>query len=156
MKSENGITLISLSITMIILLILGGISLTVGNNMIEEAQDKKLTSELNMVQHAILEQYAKYKTTKDISYIKVGNKMELAEVKNIANSIGIELVNIPDSYSNKDYYKLDKLSLLKIGIENTEDEYIVNYISGEVINNTKKHTSDNKALYVRANSFYNE
>lgn len=156
MESNKGITLISLVITMIVLLILGGISLTVGNNMIEEAQDKKLTSELNMVQHAILEQYAKYKTTKDTSYIKVGNKMELAEVKNIANSIGIELVNIPDSYSNKDYYKLDKLSLLKIGIENTEDEYIVNYISGEAINNTKKYTSDNKALYVRANSFYNE
>lgn len=152
MKSNKGITLIALVITMIILLILGGISFTVGNNMIEEAQDKKLVSELNMVQHAILEQYAKYKTTKDASYI-VGNKMELAEVKNIANSIGIELGNIPDSYANKDYYKLDKLSLLKIGIENTEDEYIVNYISGEVINNTKKHTNDNKALYVRANSF---
>lgn len=156
MKSENGITLISLVITIIVLLILSGIGLTMGTNMISTSQDKKLTSELNMVQHAVLEQYAKYKTTKDTSYIKVGNKMELAEVKNIANSIGIELVNIPDSYSNKDYYKLDKLSLLKIGIENTEDEYIVNYISGEVINNTKKHTSDNKALYVRANSFYNE
>lgn len=156
MKSENGITLISLVITIIVLLILSGIGLTMGTNMISTSQDKKLTSELNMVQHAVLEQYAKYKTTKDTSYIKVGNKMELAEVKNIANSIGIELANIPETYSNKDYYKLDKLSLLKIGIENTEDEYIVNYISGEVINNTKKHTNDNKALYVRANSFYNE
>lgn len=156
MKSENGITLISLVITIIVLLILSGIGLTMGTNMISTSQDKKLTSELNMVQHAVLEQYAKYKTTKDTSYIKVGNKMELAEVKNIANSIGIELVNIPDNYSNKDYYKLDKLSLLRIGIENTEDEYIVNYVSGEVINNTKKHTNDNKALYVRANSFYNE
>lgn len=156
MKSNKGITLITLVITMIILLILGGISLTVGNNMIEETQDKKLVSELNMVQHAILEQYAKYQTTKDTSYIKVGNRMELADVKDIARNIGIELVNIPDNYSNKDYYKLDKLSLLKMGIENTEDEYIVNYISGEVINNTKKHTNDNKALYVRANSFYNE
>jgi type II secretory pathway pseudopilin PulG len=156
MKSNKGITLITLVITMIILLILGGISLTVGNNMIEETQDKKLVSELNMVQHAILEQYAKYQTTKDTSYIKVGNRMELADVKDIARNMGIELVNIPDNYSNKDYYKLDKLSLLKMGIENTEDEYIVNYISGEVINNTKKHTNDNKALYVRANSFYNE
>lgn len=156
MKSENGITLISLVITIIVLLILSGIGLTMGTNMISTSQDKKLTSELNMVQHAVLEQYAKYQTTRDVNYIKVGNKMELAEVKNIANSIGVELANIPDSYSNKNYYKLDKLSLLKIGIENTEDEYIVNYISGEVINITKKYTNDNKALYVRANSFYNE
>ena len=156
MKSNKGITLISLVITIIVLLILSGIGLTIGNNMISTSQDKKLISELNMVQHAILEQYAKYKTTKDPSYIKVGNKMELSDVKNIANNMGIELVNIPDSYSNKDYYKLDKLSLLRIGVQNTDDEYIVNYISGEVINNTKKHTNDNKALYVRANSFYNE
>lgn len=156
MKNNKGITLISLVITIIVLLILSGIGLTMGTNMISTSQDKKLISELNMVQHAILEQYAKYQATKDLSYIKVGNKMELADVKKIASNIGIELVNIPDTYSNKDYYKLDKLSLLKIGIENTEDEYIVNYISGEVINNTKKHTNDNKALYVRANSFYNE
>ncbi len=156
MKNNKGITLISLVITIIVLLILSGIGIKMGTNMISTSQDKKLISELNMVQHAILEQYAKYQATKDLSYIKVGNKMELADVKKIASNIGIELVNIPDTYSNKDYYKLDKLSLLKIGIENTEDEYIVNYISGEVINNTKKHTNDNKALYVRANSFYNE
>lgn len=156
MKSNKGVTLISLVITIIVLLILSGIGITMGTNMISTSQDKKLISELNMVQHAILEQYAKYQTTKDTSYIKIGNKMELADVKDIASNMGIELANIPDSYSNKDYYKLDKLSLLKIGIENTEDEYIVNYISGEVINNTKKHTNDNKALYVRANSFYNE
>lgn len=153
MKSNKAITLISLVITIIVLLILSGIGLTMGTNMISTSQDKKLISELNMVQHAILEQYAKYQTTKDSSYIKVGNKMELADVKNIASNMGIELVNIPDSYSNKDYYKLDKFSLLKIGIENTDDEYIVNYISGEVINNTKKYTKDNKALYVRADSF---
>lgn len=155
MKSNKGVTLISLVITIIVLLILSGIGLTMGTNMISTSKDKKLISELNMVQHAILEQYAKYQKTKDTSYIKIGNKMELADVKDIASNMGIELVNIPDSYSNKDYYKLDKISLLKIGIENTEDEYIVNYISGEVINNTKKHTNDNKALYVRANSFYN-
>ena len=136
MKSNKAITLISLVITIIVLLILSGIGLTMGTNMISTSQDKKLISELNMVQHAILEQYAK-----------------LADVKNIASNMGIELVNIPDSYSNKDYYKLDKFSLLKIGIENTDDEYIVNYISGEVINNTKKYTKDNKALYVRADSF---
>lgn len=156
MRSENGITLISLVITIIVLLILSGIGLTMGTNMISTSQDKKLTSELNMVQHAVLEQYAKYQTTRDVNYIKLGNKMEQDEVKSIANSMGIELANIPETYSNKDYYKLDKLSLLKIGIDNTDDEYIVNYISGEVINITKKYTDDNKALYVRATSFYNE
>lgn len=70
------------------------------------------------------------------------------------SSLGVTLVSIPDTYSNKDYYKLDKASLLEIGITNTDDEFIVNYISGEVINITKMTTSENNALYVRANSFY--
>ena len=49
---------------------------------------------------------------------------------------------------------LDKASLLEIGIRDTDDEYIVNYVSGEVINITKKKTTKGNVLYIRANSFY--
>lgn len=102
-----------------------------------------------------MEQYTKYQTTKNVNYL-VGNKITQSEVSEIANSLGITLVNIPDSYANKDYYKLDKASLLEIGIKDTNDEYIINYVSGEVINITQKTTSKNNALYVRADSFLNE
>ena len=69
--------------------------------------------------------------------------------------LGITLVTIPSGYSEKEraYYKLDKASLLEIGIKNTDDEYVVNYISGEVMNITAKETTEGKALYVRAKSF---
>lgn len=153
MKSQKGITMLSLAITLIILMILSAIGVTIGTNAITTTKDSKLTSELSMVQHAILEQYSKYQTVKDVS-ILVGNKLELSEVQAIAQELGITLVDIPDNYSNKDYYRLDKASLLEIGIKDTDDEYIVNYVSGEVINITKKTTSENKVLYVRANSFY--
>lgn len=152
---SKGITMISLIITIIVLLIISGIGIGFGTNIIEDSKDSKLNSELMIVQHAILEQYTKYNTTKDTSYL-VGNKLDINTVKLIANEMGIELVNIPNTYDKKDYYRLDKASLLDMGIQNSEDEYIINYISGEVINITKKETSRHAPLYIKANSFYNQ
>lgn len=151
-KTQKGITLVSLIITIIILLIISSIGINFGINGINSTKDSKLEAELNMVQHAILEQYTKYKTTKDMVYL-VGNKVSEEQLRQITEELEITLVNIPDTYSNKDYYKLDKASLNKIGIRETNNEYIVNYISGEVINITKKILSDNSPLYTKANSF---
>ena len=151
-KTQKGITLVSLVITIIILLIISSIGINFGINGINSTKDSKLESELNMVQHAVLEQYTKYKTIKDIAYL-VGNKVSEEQLNGVTEELGITLVNIPDTYANKDYYKLAKASLKEIGIQETEDEYIVNYISGEVINITKKKLSNNTPLYTKANSF---
>ena len=152
---QKGITIISLVITIILLLILSSIGIGVGINSIKSTTDSVLTSELIMVQHATLEQYTKYKKTNDKAYL-VGNKMNIEEVKDIANQMGISLVNIPNTYENSDYYKLDKASLIEMGIQNSKDEYIINYITGEVFNITQKATSNHQPLYVKANSFYTE
>ncbi len=152
LKTQKGITIVSLVITIILLLIISSIGINFGINGINSTKDSKLEAELNMVQHAILEQYTKYKTTKDMVYL-VGNKVSEEQLKDITSELGITLVNIPDTYSNKDYYKLDKASLNEIGIRDTYDEYIVNYISGEVINITQKKLSNNNPLYTKARSF---
>lgn len=149
---QKGITIITLVITVIVLMIISGIGITMGTNAIKSTKDNKLTSELVIVQQAILEQYTKYQVTKDSSYL-LGDKVKSEEMNQIAKNLNIQLASIPDTYSNKEYYRLDKASLLEMGIQDAEDEYIVNYISGEVINITKKTTSNN-ALYIRANSFY--
>lgn len=151
-EEQKGITIITLVITVIVLMIISGIGITMGTNAIKSTKDNKLTSELVIVQQAILEQYTKYQVTKDSSYL-LGDKVKSEEMNQIAKDLNIQLASIPDTYSNKEYYRLDKASLLKMGIQDAEDEYIVNYISGEVINITKKTTSNN-ALYIRANSFY--
>lgn len=151
LKNSKGITLSGLAITIIVLTILATVGTTVGITNVREAKDAKLDTELEMVQHAILEQYVKFETTKDVVYL-VGNKLEKSEVDQIAQELDITLVEIPDAYENKDYYKLDKASLKEIGIQNTDDEYIVNYISGEVINITSKK-NDNKPLYTKADNF---
>ena len=152
LKTQKGITLVALAITVIVLLIVSLITVNFGINGISNIKDSRLEAELNMVQHAILEQYTKYKATKNIAYL-VGNKVSQEQLNEISNELGITLVNIPNTYSNKDYYKLDKASLKEIGIQETNDEYIINYISGEVINITQKKLSDNTPLYTKANTF---
>lgn len=155
MSAQKGITIVSLVITVIVLLIISGIGISAGTSSMKTINDSKLVSELEMVQHAVLEQYTKYKTTKD-SYYLLGHKMDIENVKQIANEIGITLVTIPSTYNNSDYYRLDKATLQELGITKTDDEYIVNYISGEVINISKKKNSKNAPLYVKSNSFINE
>lgn len=152
LKSTKGITMIALVITIIVLLILSGIGLTMGLDATKQAQDSKLITELEIVQHAIFEQYTKYKLTKDPSTL-VGLKVDISQVQEIANRMGVTLVSISSTYEPKDYYRLDKASLLALGITNTSDEYIVNYISGEVINITIEKTTKDKPLYTKANSF---
>lgn len=154
--NEKGITIVALIITVIVLLILAGVSINIGLNGMESVENSKLASELNMVQHAVLQQYTKYKTTKDISYIQIGEKITLEQANQYAKEVGVELVSIADTYSNKEYYLLNKESLSSIGIQDSNYEYIINYISGEVMNITVKETSNNSPLYIRANSFNKE
>ena len=153
-NTQKGITLVALAVMIAVLSLISGVGLYLGKEAITQTKDSKLSAELNMVQHAVLEQYTKYKTTRDIDNL-VGQKMDTEEVQTIASRIGVSIVNIPNTYSNADYYKLNKQSLEKIGITNSEDEYIVNYVSGEVINITLEKDNSNNPLYVKANSFIN-
>lgn len=152
LKKEKGITMVSLVITFILLLIISAVGVNMSISGINSAKDSKLSGELQMVQHAVLEQYTKYKTTRNSVYL-VGTKITKEQASNLANEMGITLVNIPDSYSNKDYYKLDKTALEEIGIKDATDEYVVNYVSGEVMNITVKKATNNNPLYTKANSF---
>lgn len=151
-NEEKGITLVSLVIAFVLLLILSLVTINMGISGINSAKDSKLNAELQMVQHAVLEQYTKYKTTKDSVYL-VGNKITKEEAEKLANEMGVTLVNIPDTYLDKDYYKLDKLALEAIGINDSTDEYVINYVSGEVMNITVKKSSNDSPLYTKANSF---
>ncbi len=158
LSNKNGVTLVALAITLVIMAILSVVAINLGTDSIETSRDAKLVSELGIVQHAVLEQYAKYEATKDTSYL-VGDKINKSIVKQIASQLEINLANIPASYANQDYYKLNNESLKKIGIKDAdeyEDIYIVNYVSGEVINMSQLKTSIGSALYVRGSSFVNK
>lgn len=148
-KNEKGITLIALAVMMIVMVIILSITTYSGISSVKESSKKKLTSELEIVQHAVLEVYTKYQIFNDMSYL-VGDKIQSV------NDIPAEYIN---SLKEKDtafssnnrtedsYYKLDENKLKDIGIEESNYEYIVCYKTGEVMNVTVEKTSDGEVLY---------
>lgn len=142
-RENKGITLVALVITIILLLIISGISITGVIRGNKEAKESKLFSELNMVQHAILERYTKAQLTKEeLPGIEINN---IEEVKTIINEMDSEITL---KGKENEYKKLNKEELEKLGITNSTDTYIVNYSTGEVINATIKNTDSGKALYI--------
>ena len=64
-KKNNGITLVALVITIIVLIIIASISITGILQDTDETKDNVAISELGMVQHAILERKTKAQLTKE-------------------------------------------------------------------------------------------
>ena len=150
-RNNKGITLIALVITIVVLLIIASISIIGGIEGAKTAAENKLLTELDMVQHAALQRYTKAQMTKeDVP----GNTIEdINDVKEKVNDINNKISDGNKIYLKgraDEYKKLDKDALKELGITNTEDEYIVNYSTGEVINTTREITDSGKALYIYA------
>lgn len=148
MKQEKGITLIALVITIIVLLILAGIAVTSGTIGIGETEDRKLVTELGIVEHAALERYTKANITKEAYPGTAYQTLEQlkTDISQMKDEIQLQDTNI------ENYYLLKKEDLEELGITNTEDQYIINYKTGEVINQTKQKTTKGKVLYINAKS----
>lgn len=155
-NSENGITLTMLVITIIVILIIAGISISGGIAGIDSANDNKLIADLEKVQHAVTQRYSKFKLTKDKSLL-VGTKVNLSELTDVPESINWRVFQFTNGettpqYPERKYYRLSKSDLESLGFsgEYKGSSYIVNYSSGEVYDEGQKQTSDGKALYKTA------
>lgn len=145
-KNENGITIISLVITIIMMLILASVTITsiVGrNSVVEDAADSNKILELQEVQQAVFETYIKYKRTENEEYI-IGTKCNQELLEQYENEMNITLKDT--TYSK--YYLLNSQNLTKLGLNDSVDSYIVNYEIGEVFNYTTKKTIDGRVLYI--------
>ena len=147
-KENQGITLIALVITIIVLSILIGITLYSGTGAIRQTQQNKLFTELGMVKHAVMERYYQYTITKDVNLL-IGT--EATTVQNIAQSMGVNLLISSPVEIEEKYYELSPIQLKEIGIINTDDTYIVNYKTGEVINKTEE-TINSLPLYIKGSA----
>ena len=147
-RKNNGITLVALVITIVLLLIISGISITGTLRGHKETVSAKQLSELEMVQHAILERNTKAQLTKEEL---PGTEVNITEVQEIIKDINSKT---GDSIELKgtEYKKLEKLDLENLGITSEDDAFIVNYKTGEVINETVRVTNLNKALYIYSKS----
>ena len=141
LKDNKGITLLAIIITIIILLILTSVSIYVGSGSIKTSRNNTLESELEMVQHAVLEKHSQYVMTHNEDFL-VGEKITSDD----------ELVQIEDTFDIKlklqgDYYRLQPSDLAYLGITNVNDTYVVNYDTGEVLNESKVKTDLDRTLY---------
>lgn len=156
MKSQKGITMIALTVTIIVLIILASVGTYSGSNALRDAKENTLMTEIGMIQQPILQNYTKYLMTKNDMYI-VGTPVAYSDVQAIATEMGVNLkitteYTLPDPVDKLEnyYYRLTTEDLKAMGVSQVEDSYIVNYKTGEVLNETLKLTRTGKPLYVYA------
>ncbi len=177
MKNEKGITLIALTITIIVMLILAGITLNSGIYTVSTSQDNIKVSALEVISHAVSEQYIKGMEYNVINVKYDVNNLDakpelligtIVQKNELPEEIQWVLKEQPTTYFYECYYKLDAMALKKLNVDvgvvreaknsseeinandedtSTGDEYIVNYMTGEVYNCTLKVTSEGKPLY---------
>lgn len=170
MKNNKGITLIALTITIIVIIIIASVGTYSGTQALKDAKEDTQIAEVRMVQQAVLENYTKYKTTGNDMYL-IGKKVEFQDAKNLIDEINkkssednIEMKIHGDpqkSYHQSQYvreiayYELMDEDLKQMGISQAEGgTFVVNYITGEVMNQKLKVTRTGKPLYVYSNSYY--
>lgn len=143
-RKNEGITLITLVITIILLLIIAGISITGTLRGHEETEETTQISELNMIQHAIFERYTKAQLTKETLPGTAIKKAQVQTIIDEINSISGEGITLKGT----EYKQLSADDLENLGITKEKDTFIVNYKTGEVINASRKVTKLGKALYI--------
>ena len=148
-RKNEGITLTTLVVTIVLILIVSGISITGTLTNHKETEEASQISELNIIQHAILERYTKAQLTKETLETLPGTTIEKDEVEKIISEINNkagEKVNLKGT----EYKQLNTADLENLGVTKEDDTFIVNYKTGEVINASKKVTKSGKALYIYA------
>ena len=155
-NSEKGITLLALVITIVVLIILASITVNIGKEGIKESKEDAMLSELAMVQNAILQRKTKADLTQEdypgetIATAGINLEEVIEEIYDNRAS-GEEEISKKDSDNNHYYFlSTENGGLEALGITNSEDAYIVNYETGEVINYTTKLTGTGKPLYIYA------
>lgn len=144
-RKNNGITLVALVITIIVLIIIASISITGTLQDTDETKDNVAISELGIVQHAILERKTKAQLTKEEL---PGQSVTSTQLQQVIDEIEEKSgTTITLEGNPEDYKLLDDEALQDLGMENYKSEYIVNYSTGEVIDITRQVTEDGTVLY---------
>jgi len=149
-KSKNGVTLIILVITIIVLFIILGITIQYGLSEIHDVSNKKTESELGIVQEAVMQRYALVKAEDQLGIVvgtAISSNVALDDDSNRPSGfVGTRLAN-PKTTLGRDfseislardytestnsslayeefYYLLDESDLQDLGIEKGDDSKI--------------------------------
>lgn len=127
-KKENGITLMSLVITIVILLILASIATYSGIEVIKSSKLTKFTTEMKIMQTQVNELYQKMQDG-DTTIEELGKDISnQTQVNKIFDEVGIETVDERGKYR---YF--DKDTIEKLNIEGVSGTFLVNIYKRSVI-----------------------
>ena len=148
LEKENGITIVVLVITIVIMLIIAGVSMGGGLKGHKESQDAADLADLKTVQNAIYQRYTKVQLTGNLDDLP-GTTISKDDVQKIVDEINSQVSQENQiTLKGTEYKRLEQADLDDLDISNTKSTFIVNYKTGEVLNETKKVTYGKKALYI--------
>ena len=129
MRKNNGITLISLVITIAVLIILASIATYSGVNVIRQSKLNRFITEMKIMQTEVNSLYDKYSN---------GTEEEKANILNYGKSLDSEAskvftTNASGITDSSGYKYYDKATIETLGIENVEEEFYVNVSKRSVI-----------------------
>lgn len=172
MKKNNGITMVALVITVIILLILSGISINAGSNIITKSKLENIKTDMMLIKVKGKEYVENANFNLGTSFEKLTDENEKnTRLENAKTKLkGTEIENIEDLDSKLSitsdkfkeekenmiyYYKLSTQDLEDMGIENVKSdekngEYIIKYDIKNIeieIYNTQGFKNEDKYYY---------
>lgn len=122
MKRNSGVTLINMMIIILVIIIISSVSIIGGRQLLEDSKESQKKENLASVQAVVNSISLKY----GMSGTLTPGNMKLYGQKAVGILSG-------DSATLEDWYILDVNALEEMGIEYTNEEYIVNYRENRVI-----------------------
>lgn len=155
MKNQSGVTLVALVITIIVLIILLSVSMSYGLESLRDSRDNSYRAEANMIAQAVAEQYIKIV---ELGYENITISTDDSELHDHLQELFIGTIvdgEVPSQMTQRDnvnrnlysqaYYRLNQADLQKLKIKgngtnpaNINSNYMVNYYTGEVLNESRK------------------
>lgn len=128
--NQKGITLTSLIITIVVLVILSGVTLYTGGNIIKNVRLQNINTNMMLIQ-------AKAKTiAEQAKFNKNTSNYKGVAINSITNNKNIDKLREQRVIEDEaNYYLLSEVDLINMGLEKIDIEagYIVNYNTEEVI-----------------------
>ena len=164
-KGESGITVISLILTVIVIGILATIAINTGASTIKSSKLTKFATEMKIMQMKVNELYDYYQNNKTLDlkgviyvgkgeYDSDGNQITpgIQKIGKDINNLGKENVNViflsteSGITDRTDFRYYDQITLERLGLEDMENEYLVN-IEKRLIICTEPFQDNGKKYY---------
>jgi Tfp pilus assembly protein PilE len=140
LKSEKGITMVTLVITIVVMLIIAGIAVTAGNDSIKNTKKTAFITELEIIQEKVNTIYEKRKLNEeDVEYYNLSGK----DISYVDKSI---LAKVLNGTSQNGYRYFSQNDLEQLDLSDISQDVIINFDTRDVVS-LKGIEIDGKTYY---------